>query len=177
VEAATASDAPAHIPTEPYPVPTDDELDDLWATLRTMLTAGFAAPDLDMWRGFGVPVSSLHVWLRGNPRVKPKYTESNEQGNRWLPQRDTARRAYRAPGAYVQRVEGALQHVVPYMLTHLLTLPNMVAVQQCGSPNCGNVIVNTPRAGAPRHYCPRCAAVRGHEQRNERKRKYRRRRR
>ena len=78
------------------------------------------------------------------------------------------KRQYLSPGAYMLLVDGDIQDIVPYLVLHLLTGPNMVTLARCPAPEpgnwserCGRFIVQ-PRRGRPRVFCSLACRVREH---------------
>jgi hypothetical protein len=127
---------------EPHPEPTGtlaEQLETLRLTLRDVLQADAEA------RSF----PSLRFSVR---RVRPPAKRSK------LKPRE--RQAYQDAGAAVLRVEGSLMDLVPFLLMHLLTAPDMMTVARCPAPQaghwrdrCGRWFVQATGRGRPREYC------------------------
>ena len=96
-----------------------------------------------------VPTDGLRIAVRGSGRKKPGRRGSVIDGGA------EAVRNYRAPGAYVVRVEGPTAVLAPYLLARLLTAPNMAgAVARCKRAGCAHfVVVATGKPGPPRQFC------------------------
>jgi len=124
----------------------------LEAGLRFLLNQGFG--DFDAESEF--PASSLRFAVRSAGRQNPKLgkfdvTKGGSPLRRGLVKR---LRDYRAPGAYVLRVKGATIELVPFLLGHLLTAPDMVSVKRCKRVGCPHFIgTATAAVGAPKQFC------------------------
>lgn len=147
----------------------EHELWTLRLVLRELLSRGFAASphasdDDSLTQLHAQPftpwvqaVPSLRFGVAGGHR-KPLAT--NRQS---LKPADI--RAYEAPGAFQLLVDGALGDLVPFLVSHLLTLPRMVLLRRCPAPKlkpldserCGNFLVSITGPGRPQIVChPRC---------------------
>lgn len=135
---------------EPRPAPTGtlaEQLETLRLMLREVLQADAEA------RSF----PSLRFGVR---RVRPPAKRSK------LSPRE--RQAYQDAGAAVLRVEGGLMDLVPFLLIHLLTAPDMMTVARCPAPQAGHwrnqcgrwFVQDAGRAGRPRDYCSDACRVR-----------------
>jgi hypothetical protein len=169
VESFDGSDGAGHLevvddPTpmkEPATEPTDEELDELEATLHILLEQGFDGPGdgVRVESALGqftatptnltLPATSLRFAVRSARRQKPK-----KRGSVGIDGGLTALRNYRAPGAYVLQVYGSTIELAPFLVAHLLTQADMVAVKRCRRSGCTKFIVTATAArGAPKQFC------------------------
>jgi hypothetical protein len=139
----------AHVVAEPddaVEALDDDGLRDLETQLRILLEQGFGENRFDAVMAF--PATSLRFAVRNAGRQKPARRAGRISGG------VTAVRNYRAPGAYVLRVQGPMQALVPFLLGHLLTAPNMASVKRCERRGCPHfVITATAKRGRPQRFC------------------------
>jgi hypothetical protein len=128
--------------------PTAEELDDLRVQLRLLMEQGFG-DQAQLATGAG---SSLRFAVRsGGERSKPGWRQTSG-GNRVREGGVGAMERYQAPGAYVLQVYGSLLDVVPFLVMHLLTQPQMVSVRRCLA--CGRFrVLQTGARGAPPKHC------------------------
>lgn len=130
---------------EPKPEPAGTLVEQL-ETLRLILLAVLQADDMAEVRSF----PSLRFGVR---RVRPPAKRSK------LKPRE--RQAYQDAGAAVLRVEGSLMDLVPFLLMHLLTAPDMMTVARCPAPQAGHwrdqcgrwFVQQVTGPGRPRDYC------------------------
>jgi len=128
---------------EPQPEPTGtlaEQLETLRLNLREVLQADAKARSFPSLR-FGVRC------------VRPPAKRSQLKAKK-------ERQEYQDAGAAVLRVEGSLMDLVPFLLMHLLTAPDMVMVVRCPAPQaghwrdqCGRWFVQAAGRGRPRDYC------------------------
>lgn len=167
-----------------FPPPTDDELDDLEASLRILVEQGFDGPGGGATVKFKggefttlpapifLPATSLRFAVRNVGRQKPTKRGSIAPGR--VAGGVTALRNYRAAGAYVLQVMGPMLELVPYLVAHLLTAPNMASVKRCERQGCTHfVITATAKRGRPQRFCS--AACREWNREDELKRRTQRR--
>jgi hypothetical protein len=160
--------------------PSDEDLDDLEVRLRVLIEQGFDGPAGGATVRFKggefttqpapvfLPATSLRFAVRNVGRQKPAKRGSVVAGG------VTALRSYRAAGAYVLQVMGPTLELVPYLVAHLLTAPNMASVKRCERRGCVHfVITATARRGRPQRFCS--AACREWNRELEHQRKTRRR--
>lgn len=149
VQSFDGSASAAHVVAEPddaVEALDDEAVGDLEARLRILLDQGFGENPFDAEMEF--PASSLRFAVRSAGRQKPAKRGSIIDGG------VTALRNYRAPGAYVLRVQGPTMELVPFLLGHLLTAPDMVAVKRCKRVGCSHFIgTATAAVGAPKQFC------------------------
>ena len=131
----------------------DDALDNLEAALRILLKQGFGENPFDAEMEF--PASSLRFAVRNAGRQKPAKRSVKRGGKLGgIDGGVTALRNYRAPGAYALRVKGPTPELVPFLLGHLLTAPDMVSVKRCERQGCTRfVITATAKRGRPQRFC------------------------
>jgi hypothetical protein len=79
-----------------------------------------------------------------------------------------ARQAYRAPGAHVLLVDGALPDLATFLAMHLLTTAPGILISRCPAPAphhwdqyCGHFVLTTGR-GRPREFCTGACRIRHH---------------
>lgn len=170
VQSFDGSAGAAHVVAEPddaVEVLDDEAVGDLEARLNVLLEQGFTdEPPLassarrqvipgtsfefvaQNVHDLALPLASLRFAVRGAGRQKPAKRGSIIDGG------VTALRNYRAPGAYVLRVQGPTMELVPFLLGQLLTAPDMVAVKRCRRPGCSHFIgTATAAVGAPKQFC------------------------
>lgn len=138
----------AHVVAEPSDAVealTDDDIGDLEAALNILLEQGFGENPFDADMAF--PASLLRFAVRNTGRQKPAKRGSVIDGG------VDALRAYRAPGAYVLRVQGPTMELVPFLLGHLLLAPSMVAVKRCEGLGCSHFVTETGEPGPPQRFC------------------------
>ena len=148
VKSFDASAEAAHVVAEPEDAAEaldDEALGDLEARLSILLQQGFGENPYDAAMSF--PLSSLRFAVRGAGRQKPAKRGSVVAGG------VTALRNYRAPGAYVLRVQGPMLELVPYLVGVLLTAPGMTAVKRCERRGCSHFVAETGKKGAPQRFC------------------------
>jgi hypothetical protein len=148
------------------PLLMDEDLDRLAAALRLLLGAGFEDATLtdrtlqvallDIGLGdatradLSLPAASLRVWVRGAGRHPPKRIFGKRVGEGGI----QAQRAYRAAGAYVLQVQGDPADLAPFLVAHLLTQADMVAVRRCERTGCDHyVLVAMAKRGARQRFC------------------------
>jgi hypothetical protein len=149
VQSFDGSASAAHVVAEPddaVEALDDEAVGDIEARLRILLDQGFGENPFDAEMSF--PASSLRFAVRNAGRQKPAKRGSIVDGG------VTALRNYRAPGAYVLRVQGPMLELVPFLLGHLLTAPNMASVKRCERQGCTHfVIAATAKRGRPQRFC------------------------
>jgi hypothetical protein len=148
----------------PRPSPTTDEqLDDLRVQLQLLLEQGFGVEGVS---GLASAAgASLRFAVRSAGREKPRWTQT-KGGNRTRVGGDVAWKRYQGAGAYVMRVYGDLVDVVPFLVMHLLTQPDMILVQRC--PVCEKFMARNPGArGRPRETCSEVCWMRRYADRKE----------
>jgi hypothetical protein len=159
----------AHVVAEPnddVSALDDEAIGDLRAQLTVLIDQGFGENPFDAEIAF--PASSLRFAVRNAGRQKPAQRGSIVAGG------VTALRNYRAAGAYALRVQGPVLELVPFLLGHLLTAPNMASVKRCERQGCPHfVITATAKRGRPQRFCS--AACREWNRELEQQRKSRRR--
>jgi hypothetical protein len=130
----------------------DEAIGELGAMLNILLEQGFGEPSL---QDFDMPLRSLRMQVRGVGRQKPKIDRFDVTENGSPMRKGFAKklRAFHEPGAYVLHVRGPISDLVPFLLAHLLTAPNMVAVNQCQRPGCSGLVVQTGQQGPPQKFC------------------------
>lgn len=149
--------------------PTDDELDDLGATLQILLAQGFGDQTL---ADLAFPGASLRFAVRSSSRVKPKWHINRGTGKKVVMGGAKALRDYHAAGAYVLQVHGPMTELVPFLIAHLLTQPGMVAVRRCPAPGCQHFLVTAAAArGRPQIFCSGSCRLRAAEQKTHRRMK------
>lgn len=148
VRSFDGSASAAHVVAEPddtVEALNEDAIGDLDARLHILLDQGFGENPFDAAMEF--PASSLRFAVRSAGRLKPAKRGSIIDGG------VTALRNYRAPGAYVLRVQGPTMELVPFLLGHLLTAPDMVAVKRCERQGCSHFVTETGEPGPPQRFC------------------------
>ena len=85
-----------------------------------------------------------------------------------------ARAAYMAPGAFVLRIRAPLLDLVPFLVAHLLTAPDVLTIGRCAAPapnnwkeRCGHFLIKFGR-GHPRDFCSKACRTRNHEEQKHR---------
>jgi len=155
------------LPDEPV-AETDDDLSNLGAHLRMLLAQGFGDANEGDLSNLSSPLTSLRFAVRSAGRQKPAKRGTVTGGG------VTALRKYRAAGAYVLQVMGPTLELVPYLVAHLLTAPNMASVKRCERQGCPHfVIAATGKQGRPSKFCSKTCGQWNREQ-LERQRKLRR---
>ena len=169
---------------------TDEAAAELGSALRIMLEQGFGDEESTLRVGLtnGVitvetgeprrvladlsfPAVSLRFAVRSAGRPKPVWRDS-ANGKRVLAGGDKALRDYRAAGAYVLKVRGATVELMTFLVAHLLTQPDMVAVRRCQRPGCSHfIIAATAARGRPQTFCSASCRVRSAEQKPRRPRR------
>jgi hypothetical protein len=147
---------------------SEDRLDDLRATLRVLLDVGFADRRQDDYFA-GYPTPSLRFQARGVARTKPGWTNT-KKGQRVRVGGSKAVADYRAAGAYVLQVFGKSVDLLPFLVTHLLTQADMVAVRQCACVQCDRLFVTGSGRGRPQRFCRESCQKRQQEIDEEKKR-------
>jgi hypothetical protein len=152
----------------------DDAIGSLGALLTILLEQGFGEPTLV---DLAVPVASLRVAVRSAGRRKPEWRTS-VNGRRVLAGGEKALRDYHAAGAYRLRVQGPTGELVPFLVAHLLTQTEMVAVRRCArrdqppAADCPHFFIVAPGArGQPKRFCSRSCGLRYAEQSPQRRQK------
>lgn len=145
---------------------TDEELSGLDTALRIMLEQGFGDPTL---ADLSFPASSLRFAVRSAGRRKPGWRDSRK-GTHVVEGGAEALRDYRAAGAYVLQVQGPTVDLVPFLVAHLLTQPEMVAVRRCERSGCERFLITATAArGRPQTFCSASCRVRNAEQLQQRR--------
>jgi hypothetical protein len=142
------SEGAAHVVAEPddtVEALDDEAIGELEARLRILLEQGFGENPFDAEMAF--PATSLRFAVRNAGRQKPAKRGSVIDGG------VTALRNYRASGAYVLRVQGPTVELVPFLLGHLLTAPNMTSVKRCERQGCAHFVTETGEPGPPPRFC------------------------
>jgi hypothetical protein len=136
----------------------DDELDALGVLLHTIVMCGLD-PTLQGRIGLdGFPTPSLRFTVLGAGRQESKWRPT-KNGNLMRVGGAAAKSAYRAPGAYVLKAMGTTADLVPFLVAHLLTQRDMVAIRRCKRRLCDRfVVINQTKRGHRPEYCePLCS--------------------
>jgi len=136
----------------------DDALGDLRSRLHILLQCGFDGPKDAFADGFdGWPAPTLRFMVRSAGRKRPGWRLS-KQGNHVRVGGRQAKDAHQARGAYVLHAMGSTADLMPFLLAHLLTQRDMVAVRRCKRRLCDRfVVIDVNKRGRRREYCrPSC---------------------
>jgi hypothetical protein len=151
---------------------SNEELREVAAGLRLLLDQSF---EPGPWDG-KLPAGSLRFSIRSAGRQRPKGIPG-VTGGRTPAGGANAVRDYRGSGAFVLQVDGRDVDLVPFLVAHLLTQPEMVSVRRCARSGCDRYLVTAlAKKGRPRTFCSTgCGDMNRAEQKFQKEQKRRRR--
>lgn len=167
LESFDGSEGAGHVEVEAPQELTIEELFEVDDVLLLLLEQGFGDPTL---QEASFPVTSLRIAVRSANRSKPR-RRSTPGGALVVDGGIAAKRAWAAAGAYVLRVSGSPGELLPFLILHLLTQADMVAVKRCrrrghvGFVDCPKFFIVAPGArGKPQQFCSHMCVLLNAEQ-------------